>query len=103
MRTLLVALGALALVGCNTIKPAGIFGKSAPAPKSPPAPAKGVDPAPPPAVRPTPPTAFVNPGDVSATNPHEAADKLTSELSIDSKPTATGPVTVEVSRVKRQR
>lgn len=100
MRTLLLALGLTALVGCNTTKPGGMFSKDPPAPKADPAPAKVADATPPPPVKPTPPTMLVGPGDVSAGNPYDAASRLTAELSADSKPSATGPVTVEVSRVK---
>lgn len=100
MKTLLFALGLATLVGCNTTKTGGLFGKDAPAPKADPAPAKVADATPPPPVKPTPPTMLVGPSDVTAGNPYDAAGRLTAELSADSKPSATGPVTVEVSRVK---
>lgn len=98
MRTLLFALGTAALVGCHTLKPAGPFASSEPAPKAG-AVAKS-DPTPPPPVKPTPPTMLVNPGDVTDVTARDAASKLTSELSADSKPSTNAPVTVEVSRVK---
>lgn len=98
MKALLFALGTLALVGCKTpaLKPVGPLAKDVPLvqrgqPLPPAAPA--------PAVRPTPPTAFVAPGDVSA-NPHDAANRLTAELTADSKTAVNAPVTAEVSRIK---
>ena len=103
MKTLLFALGTLALVGCKTptIRPAGPFAKQPPpmtqSQPLPPAPA-----APAPAVRPTPPTMYVAPGDVSAANPYDAANKLTSELAADGKSGVNAPVTAEVSRIKRK-
>ncbi len=103
MKTLFFALGALALVGCKTpaLKPVGPLAKDVPLiQQSQPLPKAA---APAPAVRPTPPTMFVAPGDVSATNPHDAANRLTAELTADSKPAVNGPVTAEVSRIGRQR
>ncbi|AMV23482.1 hypothetical protein VT84_03670 [Gemmata sp. SH-PL17] len=101
MKSLLFTLGVCLLAGCNTFKPVGPFAKDAPLSQQgkPLASVPSIDPTPPPAIAPTPPTMLVGPSDVKA-NPQEAANKLSSELGIDSKPSTTGPVTVEVSRVK---
>jgi hypothetical protein len=45
---------------------------------------------------------YVAPGDVSA-NPHDAANRLTSELTADSKTAVNAPVTAEISRIKGKR
>lgn len=102
MKTLLFALAALALVGCNTtFKPVGPFAKEVPiTQQGKPLPGVPEPVAKAPAIRPTPPTLYVTPGDVTADNPYAAASKLTSELGVDSKATPNAPVTVEVSRVK---
>ncbi|MBP3959454.1 hypothetical protein J8F10_29775 [Gemmata sp. G18] len=103
MKTLFFALSVFTLAGCSTLKPIGPFAKEAPAAQQGKALTSGspaIDPTPPPAVNPTPPTMYVTPSDVKA-NPYEAANKLSSELGIDSKPATNGPVTVEVSRPKR--
>lgn len=102
MKTLFAALTAAALVGCAGLQPVGPLANHLPKPKTPaPAAAAKADPTPPPAVKPTPPTALVSPNDVSASDPHLAAARLTNELSVDGKPPTTGPVTVEVSRVPK--
>ena len=100
MKTLFFALGALALVGCKTptLKPVGPLTKDVPLiQKGQPLPPAA---APAPAARPTPPTMFVAPGDVSAANPQDAANRLTAELTADSKSAVNAPVTAEISRVR---
>ncbi len=105
MKTLLFALGTLALVGCTGtgLKPAGPFAKEKPIlQQGQPMPAAApVEPANRPvAAKPASPTMYVTPGDVTLDNPLVAAGKLTNELAIDSKATASLPVTVETSRIK---
>lgn len=99
MKTFFFALGALALVGCKTttFKPVGPLAKEVPLLQQ----GQPLPVAPPPAVRPAPPTLLVAPGDVSATDPRAAADRLTSELTADSKAGLNAPVTTEISRVGR--
>ncbi len=103
MKTLLFALGIVALVGCNTtFKPIGPFAKEVPiTQQGQPIPTRPADATPPPALRPTPPTMLVVPGDVSADNAASVAQKFAAELEADRKPATNGPVTVEVSRPKR--
>lgn len=103
MKTLLVALAALALVGCKNMTPVGPLAKKVPItqqgqplPTTPPADAAARAPA----IRPIPPSLMVTPGDVDPVNPYLAATKLTNELSADGKATANAPVTVEVSRIR---
>ncbi len=96
MKTLLFALGTAALVGCHSLKPSGPLASDAP--KS--AATAKSDLTPPPALKPTPPTMLVDPGAVTSATAHDAADKLTAELSADSKPSVNAPVTVEVSHIK---
>jgi hypothetical protein len=102
VKTLLFALGTLALVGCKTnLTPVGPFAKEVPiTQQGKPLPGVPEPAAKPPAIRPAPPTMYVTPGEVTADNPYVAAGKLTSELSADSKVSPNSPVTVEVSRVK---
>ena len=103
MKTLLVALGALSLIGCSSLKPVGPLAKQAPITQQgqplPGAPAEPVARAP--AVRPAPPTLLVTPGDVNPDNPRDAANKLAAEVTADTRATASAPVTVDVSRVPR--
>lgn len=107
MRTLLFALGALALVGCKgtALKPIGPLARDpAPVQKGqplPPAPSESAASARAPAIKPTPPTMIVTPGEVTADNAHALAQKLSSELSADGKATANLPVTAEISRIGR--
>lgn len=109
MRTLLFALAVLTLVGCKElgVRPAGPLAKYAPPPsKSQPLPTHAPDAiasAKPPAVKLTPPTMNVTPGEVTADNAHLLAQKLSSELTTDSKATANLPVTAEISKVGRVR
>ncbi|MBM3979929.1 MAG: hypothetical protein FJ304_06530 [Planctomycetes bacterium] len=103
MKTLLFALGALALVGCNTFKPVGPLAKQVPiTQQGQPIPNAPADAPKPPPVRPTPPSLLVTPADVTAENPYAAATKLASELTADGKAAANVPVTVEVSHVKKK-
>ena len=102
MKTLLFALGALALVGCTGIHPVGPLAKEKPITQQGqpvPAAAPAVAASRPPALKPTPPTMLVTPGDVTA-DPYTAATKLTNELAADSKATPNAPVTAEVSHYK---
>jgi len=101
VKTLLFALGTLALVGCAGIHPVGPMAKvlPQPQPKAPPAPPVETV-AKVPAVKPTPPTMYVTPGEVTVDNPYVAASKLTSELAADSKTGPNAPVTAEISRYK---
>jgi hypothetical protein len=106
VRTLLFALGALALVGCKEmgVRPAGPLAKYAPpTQKSQPLPMAAPDAvaSKAPAVKLAPPTMNVTPGEVTADNAHLLAQKLSSELTTDSKATANMPVTAEVSKVGR--
>ena len=97
MKTLLFALGALALVGCKElgVRPAGPLAKSVPVVQSgQPLPAAVATANRPPAIQPTPPTMIVTPGEVTADNSGAVAQKLAAELNTDSKPTANVPVTV---------
>ena len=101
MKTLLFALGTLALIGCSGLKPVGPLAKDVPiTQQGRPLPNTAPDPVTVPAVRPTPPTILVMPADVTADNPYIAASKLTNELSTDGKPTPNSPVTAEISRYK---
>lgn len=98
MKTLLLAIGMLALVGCKNMTPIGPFAKEVPiTQQGQPIPKSDTSP---PAIRPTPPTMLITPGEVNADNAHTAASKLTSELSNDSKTTPNAPVTAEISRVR---
>jgi hypothetical protein len=103
VKTLLLALATLALVGCG-IHPVGPLANHLPGggtEKAKPLPEAPVEPlAKAPAIKPTPPTMYVTPGDVSVDNPYIAANKLTSELGVDSKSSPNVPVTAEVSRYK---
>ncbi len=99
MKTLLFAIGILALAGCKNMTPIGPFAKEVPITQQG-QPIPKADSAPPPAIRPTPPTMLITPGEVNADNAHTAASKLTSELSNDSKATPNAPVTAEISRVR---
>ena len=110
MRTLLFALGVLTLVGCKGVglRPVGPLAPLAKDPPSaqkgqplPSAPAEPIASARPPALKPTPPTMIVTPGEVTADNAHALAQKLSTELSTDSKATANLPVTAEISKVGR--
>jgi hypothetical protein len=107
VRTLLFALGALSLVGCKEmgIRPAGPFAKNVPITQTsqplPGAPTDSAASARPPAIKPTPPTMIVTPGEVNADNAHILAQKLSTELTTDSKAVANVPVTVETSRLGR--
>ena len=109
MRTLLFALGVLTLVGCKGIRPVGPLAplaKDSPITQKgqqplPSAPAEPIASAKPPAIKPTPPTMIVTPGEVTADNAHVLAQKLSTELSTDSKATANLPVTAEISKVGR--
>ena len=115
MRTLLFALSLLALVGCKGmgIRPAGPFAKNVPVTQQgQPIKLKNAEPAPAPdtvasakapAIKPTPPTLLVTPGEVNADNAHALAQKLSNELSTDSKATANVPVTAEISKLGRVR
>jgi hypothetical protein len=107
VKTLLLALGALALVGCSNLKPVGVLSKETPLtqqgqplPNAPNTPNTPTVPARPPMVRPTPPTMNVTPNDVDPNNPYIAAGKLSAEVEIDSKSTVNVPVTAEISRYK---
>ena len=114
MRALLFALCTLALVGCKElgVRPAGPFAKNLPVTQQG-QPLKTAAPVPDavtaakgPAVKaaqPAPPTLLVTPGEVNADNAHALAQKLSNELSTDSKATASAPVTVEVSKLGRVR
>ncbi|MBN9122438.1 MAG: hypothetical protein J0I06_25395 [Planctomycetes bacterium] len=106
MKTFLFALSALALVGCKEmgIRPVGPLAKNGPPaqngqPLASPPPAAVVA-ARPPAIKPTPPTMLVTPGEVTPDNAQTLAQKLSTELSTDSKASANLPVTAEVSRYK---
>lgn len=103
MKTLLFAAGTLALVGCTSLKPVGPFAKEVPITQQG-KPIPGVTPEPsavkPPSLRPTPPTMYVTPADVNPDNPYAAANKLSSEISADSKATQNAPITAEVSRIQ---
>lgn len=107
MRTLLFALAALALVGCKGVgfRPVGPLAKEPPMTQKgqplPSAPAEPVASARPIANKLTPPTMIVTPGEVTADNAHVLAQKLSTELSTDSKATANLPVTAEISKVGR--
>ncbi len=107
MRTLLFALGALALVGCKElgVRPAGPLAKTMPISQtSQPLPAAPESTAArPPAIKPTPPSMTVTPGEVTADNAHALAQKLSAELTADSKATANLPVTTSVSHVGKMR
>ena len=107
MRTLLFALGALTLVGCKGVgfKPVGPLAKDPSSVQQgkplPSAPAEPIASARPPASKPAPPTMYVTPGEVTADNAHVLAQKLSTELTTDSKATANLPVTAEISKVGR--
>ena len=109
MRTLLFAVAALSLVGCKEmgIRPAGPFAKNPPiaqkAQPLPGAPVESTASARPPAIKPTPPTMIVTPGEVTADNAHVLAQKLSTELTADSKAIANVPVTAEISKIGRVR
>jgi hypothetical protein len=107
VRTLLFAIGVLTLVGCKGVgfRPVGPLAKDSPITQKgqplPSAPAEPTASARPPAIKPTPPTMIVTPGEVTADNAHVLAQKLSTELSTDSKATANLPVTAEISKVGR--
>ena len=110
MRMLLFALCTLALVGCKEmgLRPVGPLAKNLPITQQG-KPLKNAEPAPDavaskaPAVKLAPPTMNVTPGEVTTDNAHLLAQKLSSELTTDSKATANVPVTAEVSKVGRVR
>ncbi len=101
MKTLLFALGTVALVGCSGLKPVGPLAKQVPiTQQGQPIPGVTDAAARPPALKPTPPSLFVSPSEVTAASAYDAASKLAAEVNADSKATANAPVTVEVSRVR---
>ena len=98
MKTLLFALGALALVGCSGLKPVGVLSKETPVTQQS-QPLPSADPASkPPSLRPTPPTMLIAEADVDPFHPEIAARKLAAEVDTDNKATANLPVTAEISR-----
>jgi hypothetical protein len=102
VKTLLFAFATLALVGCTSLKPVGPFAKEVPITQQG-KPIPGVTPEPsakPLALRPAAPTMYVTPADVNPDNPYVAANKLSSEISADSKATQNAPITAEVSRIQ---
>jgi hypothetical protein len=111
VRTLLFAIGVLTLVGCKGVglRPVGPLAPLAKDPAIqkgqplPSAPAEPTASARPPAIKPTPPTMLVTPGEVTADNANVLAQKLSTELSTDSKATANLPVTAEISKVGRMK
>jgi hypothetical protein len=97
MKALVFAFGSLALVGCGSMRPVGVLSKETPViQQSQPLPTDAASR--PPSLKPTPPTLIVAETDVDPNRPEIAAGKLTTELTIDSKASASVPVTVETSR-----
>lgn len=107
MRTLLLTLGTLALVGCKGFHPVGPLAKQLPITQQgkpiPNTTEAASSAARVPAVKPTPPTMYVQPEEVNADNARQAAAKLSAEVEKDAKSSVNAPVTVEVSRVKGRR
>jgi hypothetical protein len=106
VRTLLLALGTLALVGCKGFHPVGPLAKQPPItqqgkpmPNTTPAASAAARV---PAVKPTPPTMYVQPEDVNPDNARQMATRFGAELEADSK-APNAPVTVEVSRIQGRR